>query len=134
MNFAKLLRTRFWRISVNYCFWLQAGEPCRSLTAEICYFYLVLFTLTSLYAVLFSSFIYYFFMHICFETKYANAKLYGELRPFLIYNLKERDWIFRLLQQIWSCEIFRLKFSTYWVILTMKKTGYNNRNRKSELR
>ena len=43
--------------------------------------------------VLFPSFIYDFFIHICFgfETKLANGKLSVELRPVLKYNLKEQD-------------------------------------------
>ena len=105
---------------MNDCFWLQAWEPRRNWTAEICFFYLVLFTLTSL--VLFRSFIYYFFIHICFgfETKLANGKLHGELRPSLWYNLKEWDWIFRLPRQIWWCGICILKL----VIIFLKKHLY----------
>ena len=78
---------------MNDCFWLQAGEPRRNCTAEICYFYLVLFTLTSLKLVLFPSFIYDFLIHICFGfgTELANGKLSGELRPVLKYHLKEQD-------------------------------------------
>ena len=34
----------------------------------------------------------------------------------------------------YSCGICRLKFSTYWVMLTMKKTGNNIRNSKPDLR
>ena len=79
MNFSKFLRTS---ISKNICegLLLVAGWW----TAEIYYFYLVLFTLTSLWLGFFS-FIYDFFIHICFgfETKLANGKLYGELRPIL---------------------------------------------------
>ena len=44
------------------------------------------------------------------------GKLHGELRPVLKFNFKERDWIFRLHQQIWPCVICRLKLS---------KIGYN---------
>ena len=67
------------------------------------------------------------------KTKVTNGKLYGELRLVLKYNFKEREWIFRLHRQIWSCGICRLKFSTYWVKLTTAKTGYNIRKSKSEL-
>ena len=85
----------------------------------------------------FPSFIYDSFMHICFgfdQTKLTNGKLYRALWPVLKYYIKERDWIFRLRRQIWSCGICRLKFSTYWVILTMTKTGYNIWKSKSDLR
>ena len=77
-----------------------------------------------------------FFIDICFrfeETNLTKGKVYRELLPVLKYNFKERDWIFRLRRQIWSCGICRLKFSTYWVILTMTKTGYNIRNSKYDL-
>ena len=50
------------------------------------------FTLTSV-AGSFPSFIYDFFIHICFgfdETKLTKGQLYGELRPVLKYKFKER--------------------------------------------
>ena len=58
------------------------------------------------------------FIQICFgfdETKLAKAKLYGELRSVLNYNFKERALIFRLHRQKWSCGIWWMKFSIYWV-------------------
>ena len=61
-------------------------------------------------------------MHVCFgfETKLANGKLYGELRPFIWYNLKEQDWIFKLPRKIWSCGIRRFKL----VVIFLKKHLY----------
>ena len=41
---------------------------------------------------------------------------------------------FKLRRQIWSCGLCRLKFYTYWVKLTMAKTGCNIQNSKSDLR
>ena len=82
----------------------------------------------------FPSFIYDFVIHFCLgfvKTKLTKVKLHKELQPVLKYNFKERD---RQRRQIWSCEICRLKFSTYWVILKLTKTGYNIRNSKSDLR
>ena len=59
----------------------------------------------------FPSFIYDFFIDICFDFEETNymEKLYGEI---LKYNFKEQNIIFRLRQQIWSCGICRLKSST----------------------
>ena len=42
----------------------------------------------------FPSFIYEFFIHICFgfdKTKLTNGKSYGELWPVLKYYIKKRD-------------------------------------------
>ena len=47
INFTKK-KHPFWKTCGNDCFWLQAGEPRINWTAENCYFYLVVFTLTSL--------------------------------------------------------------------------------------
>ena len=93
MNFEKLLRAPILKNICERLVLIAAEEPRRNRTAEICYFYLVLFTLTSLKLVLFPSFIYDLFIHICFgfETKLVNRKLSEELRPVLKYKLKERD-------------------------------------------
>ena len=114
--------------------WLQVVEPPRNwdLLLLTCLIYINISEDSS-----FSFFFYIFLIHICFgfnETKLTKGKLYGELRPVVKWNFKERDWIFRLRRQIWPCEICRLKFSTYCVILTMTKTSYNIRNNKSDLR
>ena len=83
------------------------------------YFYLVLFTLASLQVVffllLFTNFLCIFVL--VFKTKLANRKLYGELRPFLKYNLKERDWIFRLPSKygnVESADWNSLHIGSYW--------------------
>ena len=72
-----------------------------------------------------------FFIYICsgFDgVKFTKGKGFGKLWPVLKNNFKGRDWISRLHRQVWSSGIFRLKFCT------MKKTGYNIRNSKSDLR
>ena len=96
---------------------------------------LLVITLTFLSLVFSPSFIYDFFIDICFgfeETNYME-KLYGELHPILKYKFKEQNLIFRLRQQIWSCGICRLKSSTSQVILKTIKRNYNIRNKKSDL-
>ena len=78
------------------CFWLQAGELNRR---DLLLLPCLVYTNISVGS---SFFFFYvrFLMHICFGFMHIynlqTEKLYGELRPFLKYNLKERDCIFRL--------------------------------------
>ena len=66
----------------------------------------------------------------------AQVCTYEFCKAFKNTYFEEHLWtnLNRLRRQIWSCGIWRLKFSTYWVILTMTKIGYNIRNSKFDLR
>ena len=122
LNFAKFLRTPTLK---NICerlllvagWWTTSKLSRRHSLLLTCLVYINISA-----ASFFPSFIYGILIDICFgfeETKLTKGKLCRELRPVLKYNFKKRDWIFRLRRQIWSCGICRLKFPTYWVILTM---------------
>ena len=90
----------FWRVSVNDCFWLQAGElNRRDLPLLPCLVYINISEGSSFFF-FYRRFLYtylFWFLKLNLQTE----KLYGGLRSFLKHNLKERDCIFKLPQQIW---------------------------------
>ena len=135
MNFTKLLRTPILKKICERLLLFSGWRIfCKSNHIEL----LLLTSLVYINVSVSSSFFFFYLRFLCkylfgFETKLANGKLHEELWPVLKDNLKERDWISRLLRQVWSCGICRLKFCTYWAILTITKADYNIRNSNSDL-
>ena len=89
--------------------------------------------LAQVFFIFYLKFFYTYLFWFCRNYAYKRKTIWRTSVGCKIY-IKERDWILRLHQQIRLCGIWRLKFCTNWVILTIKKTSYNIRNSKSDLR
>ena len=119
MNFAKLLRTPILKNICERLLLVAGWRTTKKLRRRDLLLLTCLVYINISLASFFPFFICNFFIHVCFgfdETKLTNRRLYGELWSVLNYYIKERQWQ-------WQA-----------TTITMTKTGYNNRDSKSDLR